>query len=108
MLFLGKIKDAEKVLADLRKRLSLADFLAVPNKKHLLWIQWSNAKMFIEASPFGSEEYYIETLIYVSYIAQKIEDYSQTNMLSEDETVKCILSEMQNYVNWLDLGYFKR
>lgn len=107
MLFsVGYLKDSDKYLADLPKRIQgLSNDSSFFNSKDPLWILWRNMLTILPVEK--TEEYYIEVLHILAYMAFKIEEYSVNNMLKDSPTVHKILYEMKSYI-FLDLNYFKR
>lgn len=107
MLFqVGFIKDEEKYLADLPKRIQgLALDSILNNINEPLWTLWCNIQTMLPQE--GSVEYYIEVLHMLAYMSYRIELYSVDHMLKDSLSIRKILWEMKDYI-FLDLNYFRR
>lgn len=100
MLFETKDSDWIQWMQILMKRIK--SFPKINNdldKIHPLYIKWMNMKLIIDAAKVESvDHFYTESIIYLTLLSKEVEHFSKENMLSDDNTVRCILAEASSYM----------
>lgn len=91
MIFKNRFDGDIDYLKSLHKRVNAFASDSIPDKTHALWVSWSNMKAMLDVN---DPDYYSEVIYFTAVMAKKIDDYSKDHMLAGDQTISCILYEM--------------